>query len=93
MRRQVTCNTLNNSGDGTLTMVPLCRGLSGTKITLGKRWKSRGQVGKLWTLQEGLYTTCIYLMTHPQVIYYDSEGDAACAINSLLIVMSHKDSS
>ena len=37
-------NALNNSGDGTLTMVPLCRGLSGTKITLGRRWKSRGQV-------------------------------------------------
>ena len=32
-------------------------------------------------------------MTHPRVIYYDSEGDAACAINSTLIVMSHKDSS
>ena len=38
-------NTSNNSGDGTLTMVPLCRGLSGTRITLGKWWKSRGQVG------------------------------------------------
>ena len=50
-------------------------------------------MSKRWTLQEGLYTTCIYLMTHPRVIYYDSEGDAACAINSLLIVMSHKDSS
>ena len=23
------------------------------------------KLGKLWTLQEGLYTTCIYLMTHP----------------------------
>ena len=32
-------------------------------------------------------------MTHAGVIYYDSEGDAACAIISLLIVMSHKDSS
>ena len=91
--RQVMCNTSNSSGDGTLTMVPLCRGLSGTKITLGKWWKSRGQVGKLWTLQEGLYTTCTYSMTHPGVIYHDSEGDVACAIISLLIVMSHKDSS
>ena len=36
---------------------------------------------------------CIYCMTHPPVIYYDSEGDAACAIISTLIVMSHKDSS
>ena len=26
-------------------------------------------------------------------MYYDSEGDVACAIISLLIVMSHKDSS
>ena len=86
-------NALNNSGDGTLTVVPLCRGLSGTEFTLGRQWKSRGQVGKLWTLQEGLYTTCIYLMTCPRVIYHDSEGDAACAINSRLIVMSHKDSS
>ena len=58
------CNALNNSGDGALTMVPLCRGLSGTRITLGRQWKSRGQVSKLWTLQEVLYTTCIYLMTH-----------------------------
>ena len=32
-------------------------------------------------------------MTHPRVIQYDSEGDAACAIISTLIVMSHKDSS
>ena len=29
-RRQVTRNALNNSGDGALTMVPLCRELSGT---------------------------------------------------------------
>ena len=43
-QRQVMRNTSNNSGDGTLTMVPICRGLSGTKITLGKWWKSRGQV-------------------------------------------------
>ena len=50
-------------------------------------------MGKLWTLQEDLYTTCIYLMTQPRVTKYDSEGDAACAIISTLIVMSHKDSS
>ena len=93
MRRQVTRNTSNNDGDSTLTIVPLCRELSGTKITPGKWWKSRGQVGKLWTLQEILYTACIYFMTHPWVIWYDSEGDAACAIISTLIVMSHKDSS
>ena len=68
MWRQATRNALNNSGDGAPTMVPLCRGLSGTKFTLGGQWKSRGQVGKLWTLQEGLYTTCIYPMTHPSVI-------------------------
>ena len=91
--RQVMRNTLNSSGDSTLTMVPLCRGLSGTKITLGRRWKSRGQVGKLWTLQEVLYTTSNYLMTHPWVIYYDSKDDTAHATNSPLIVMSHKDSS
>ena len=30
MRRQVTRNALDNSGDGALTMVPLCRELSGT---------------------------------------------------------------
>ena len=36
---------------------------------------------------------CIYLMTHPRVISYDSEDDAACAIISTLIVMSDKDSS
>ena len=29
-RRQVTRNVLDNSGDGALTMVPLCRELSGT---------------------------------------------------------------
>ena len=29
-RRQVTRNALDNSGDGALTMVPLCRELSGT---------------------------------------------------------------
>ena len=62
------CNALNNSGDGALTMVPLYRGLSGIKITLGGRWESRGQVVQLWMLQEGLYTTCIYPMTHPGVI-------------------------
>ena len=45
-RRQVTRNASNNSGDGALTMVPLCRGLSGTRFTLGRRWKSRGQVGQ-----------------------------------------------
>ena len=50
-------------------------------------------MGKLWTLQEDLYTMCIYLMTHPRVISYDSEDDAACAIISTLIVMSDKDSS
>ena len=44
--RQVTCNVLNNSGDGALTMVPLYRGLSGTEFTLGGQWKSRGQVGQ-----------------------------------------------
>ena len=43
-RRQVMHNTLNSSGDGALTMVPLCRGLSGTEFTLGGWWKSRGQV-------------------------------------------------
>ena len=36
MQRQVMCNTSNNSGNGALTMVPLCRGLSGTKFTLGR---------------------------------------------------------
>ena len=91
--RQVTRNASNNSGDGTLTMVPLCRELSVTEFTLGRRWKSRGQVEQLWTLQEALYTTCIYWMTHTRVIYHDSEGDVACAIISLLIVMSHEDSS
>ena len=45
-RGQVTRNALNNSGEGALTMVPLCRGLSGTEFTLGGRWKSRGQVGQ-----------------------------------------------
>ena len=38
------CNALNNSGDGALTIVPLYRGLSGTEFTLGRQWKSRGQV-------------------------------------------------
>ena len=42
--RQVTRNASNNNGDGALTIVPLCRGLSGTEFTLGRRWKSRGQV-------------------------------------------------
>ena len=53
MWRQVTRNALNNSGDGALTMVPLCRGLSGTKITLGRRWKSRGQVGQTMDVTGG----------------------------------------
>ena len=44
MWRQVMCNTSNNDGDSALTIVPLCRGLSSTKITPGKWWKSRGQV-------------------------------------------------
>ena len=92
-QRQITPNVSNNSGEGALTMVPSCRGLSGTEFTLGRQWKSRGQVGKLWTLQEVLYTTCIYWMTHAEVMYHDSEGDTACAIISTLIVMSHKDSS
>ena len=30
-------NALNSSGDGALTMVPLCRELSGTEFTLGGR--------------------------------------------------------
>ena len=86
-------NTLNNSGDGALTMVPLYRGLSGTEFTLGGRWKSRGQVGQTMDVTGSLYTTWMYTMTHPRVIRYESEGDAACAIISTLIVMSHKDSS
>ena len=52
-RRQVTRNALNNSGDSTPTMVPLYRGLSGTKITLGRRWKSRGQVGQTMDVTGG----------------------------------------
>ena len=44
-------------------------------------------------LQGALYTNCIYLMTHAGVMYYDSEGDVACTIISILIVMSHKYSS
>ena len=52
-QRQVTCNTSNSSGDGALTMVPLCRGLSSTKITLGKWWKSRGQVGQTMDVTGG----------------------------------------
>ena len=85
MQRQVTCNTLNNSGDGALTMVPLCMGLSGTEFTLGGQWKSRGQVVQTMDVTRGL----IYYLYLPD----DSEDDAAYAINSLLIVMSHKDSS
>ena len=52
-RRQVTRNVLNNSGDGALTMVPLCRGLSGTEFTLGGRWKSRGQVEQTMDITGG----------------------------------------
>ena len=29
--RQVMCNTSNNNGDGALTIVPLCRELSGSR--------------------------------------------------------------
>ena len=52
-QRQVMRNALNNSGDGTLTMVPLYRGLSGTKIALGGQWKSRGQVGQTMDVTGG----------------------------------------
>ena len=52
--RQVTRNTSNNDGDGALTIVPLCRELSGTKITPGKWWKSRGQVGQTMDITGGL---------------------------------------
>ena len=52
--RQVMCNTSNNSGDGALTMVPLCRGLSGTRFTLGRWWKSRGQVEQTMDVTGGL---------------------------------------
>ena len=38
----------------------------------GSDGSQEDKLGKLWTLQEGLYTTCIYWMTHPRVIYYDS---------------------
>ena len=48
------CNASKNNGDSTLTIVPLCRGLSGTKITLGKRWKSRGQVEQTMDVAGGL---------------------------------------
>ena len=66
MRRQVTRNALDNSGDGALTMVPLCRELSGTGDHTRKTMEvKRTSWGKLWTLQGVLYTTCIYLMTHP----------------------------
>ena len=51
--RQVTRNTSNNDGDSALTIVPLCRGLSGTKITPGKWWKSRGQVGQTMDVTGG----------------------------------------
>ena len=34
MWRQVTRNALNNNGGGALTIVPLCRGLSGTEFML-----------------------------------------------------------
>ena len=47
------CNALNNSGDGALTMVPLCRGLGDTEFTLGGRWKSRGQVGQTMDVTGG----------------------------------------
>ena len=53
-QRQVTRNTSNNDGDSALTIVPLCRGLSGTKITPGKWWKSRGQVGQTMDVTGGL---------------------------------------
>ena len=58
--RQVTRNALNNSGDGALTVVPLCRGLSGTEFTLGGRWKSRGQVGQTMDVTGGfIYYLCL----------------------------------
>ena len=47
-------NASNNSGDGALTMVPLCRGLSGTEFTLGRQWKSRGQVKQTMDVTRGL---------------------------------------
>ena len=53
MWRQVTHNALNNSGDGALTVVPLCRELSGTVFTLGGQWKSRGQVGQTMDVTGG----------------------------------------
>ena len=53
-------NALNSSGDSALTMVPLYRGLSGTKITLGGQWKSRGQVGQTMDVTGGLIY-CLYL--------------------------------
>ena len=51
----------NNSGDGTLTMVPLCRGLSGTRFTLGRQWKSRGQVKQTMDITGG-FIYYLYLL-------------------------------
>ena len=34
----------------------------------GSDGSQEDKLSKLWTLQEGLYTTCTYVMTHPRVI-------------------------
>ena len=60
------CNASNNSGEGALTIVLLCRGLSGTEVTLGRRWKSRGQVGQTMDVTGGL----IYYLYLPDDSYW-----------------------
>ena len=83
-RRQVTRNTSNNDGDSALTIVPLCRGLSGTKITPGKWWKSRGQVGQTMDVYRRSY---ILLVSTPWLIPESSNMTQRVTRPVLLLVL------